>query len=315
MMREAVDLAATSGRACVVAAVVDLDRSDHDLLLLVHRHLDRRLLDGDVGAGGCGDLGGRALAHGDGADARLDLLDHGAAARRTQWIGRSAARRRPAHRRRSLGGRLGVAQDHLARLMLELLAGEDRGDDLHVDALVLAVEAHADRPQLEHEVLLRNPHFLGQLTDPNFCHASKPPLTPPEMKSAKPLARSAWGVPNPPRQLLGSSLSPSSPSRPPSDSSAAPLLARSLGLLERLVQRRHEVLIAHGVGLGRGLAERAQVETAAHPRRRACPRPTRAAPRRPWRRPGSPATARAWPRAGRRRCRDRPRSGDRPPPR
>jgi hypothetical protein len=121
-----------------------------------------------------------ALRHGDFLNARLHPLDQRARTLRAQRIDRRTPGRggrwgsglwAPPGRRRIYRRRLLVAQDDLARVR-ELLALQDRLNDVGVDVLVVTLDAHADRPQLEGEVLVGDPHHPRDVLDSNLSHRS-----------------------------------------------------------------------------------------------------------------------------------------------
>jgi hypothetical protein len=54
--------------------------------------------------------------------------------------------------------------------MRELLALQDRLDDVGVDGGVIAFDPHSDGLQLEDEVLVGDPHHLREVLDSNLSH-------------------------------------------------------------------------------------------------------------------------------------------------
>ena len=112
----------------------------------------------------------RALGHRQVLDARLDLLDEGTGPSRTQGVGR-----RPLGQRGAApgGGRARllrrVAQDDLP-WMGQLLPLQDGLDDVGIDVSVVAFDAHADRLQLEDQILIRDLHHARKVLDPNLSH-------------------------------------------------------------------------------------------------------------------------------------------------
>ena len=65
--------------------------------------------------------------------------------------------------------RLLVAQDHLPR-MGQLLALQNRRDDVGVDVSVIPLDPHTDGLQLEDEVLIGDRHHLREVLDSNLSH-------------------------------------------------------------------------------------------------------------------------------------------------
>jgi len=62
-----------------------------------------------------------------------------------------------------------VAQDDLPR-MGQLLALQNRRDDVGVDVSVITLDPHTDGLQLEDEVLVGDRHHLREVLDSNLSH-------------------------------------------------------------------------------------------------------------------------------------------------